>query len=129
MSEDLEFLASHCGPHNTDLIRRGMDCDLSLAEALKAVVAALSQSEWLDIATAPKDQFILLHEDGAIRCGMWEGGKWAPAEIPILVDEVGNRITSRELTLLRSGQRLELSGFLYEPTHWQPLPPPPQDKP
>lgn len=79
-------------------------------------------SEWQPIETAPKDAFILLHEDGAIRCGMWLEGSWQPAEIPILVDEVGNRIVSRELSVLRPGQRLELSGFLYEPTHWMPLP-------
>lgn len=82
--------------------------------------------EWQPIETAPKDEFLLLYEDGMMRCGMWEGGKWQPAEIPILVNEVGNHIVSRELAQLRPGQRLELIGFLYEPTHWMRLPDPPQ---
>ena len=83
-------------------------------------------SEWQPIETAPKDAFILLHEDGAIRCGMWLSTGWEPAEIPVLIDKVGNRIVGPELKRLR-GERLELSGFLYEPTHWMPLPAPPSD--
>lgn len=78
--------------------------------------------KWQPIETAPKDEFVLLYEDGAMRCGRLEGGKWAPAEIPVLVDEFGNQIVSREIAMTRPGQRLELSGFLYEPTHWMPLP-------
>ena len=81
--------------------------------------------DWQPIETAPKDEFLLLHEDGAIRCGMWENNKWVPAEIPVLVDEAGNRIVSRELAMLQPGRSLELSGFLYEPTHWMRLPDPP----
>ena len=81
--------------------------------------------EWQPIETAPKDAFVLLYEDGAMRCGMWEGGKWAPAEIPILIDKVGNQLVGREVEEYR-GERLGLAGFLYEPTHWMPLPEPPK---
>lgn len=82
--------------------------------------------KWQPIETAPKDEFILLYEDGAMRCGMWEGGQWVPAEIPILVDKAGNHLVPRDVRELR-GEELRLSGFLYEPTHWQPLPNPPAD--
>lgn len=83
------------------------------------------ESKWMPIESAPKGQFVLLYEDGAMRCGMWLGNGWEPAEVPVLIDEVGNRIVSRELEKFRN-ERLELSGFLYEPTHWMPLPDPPQ---
>lgn len=83
--------------------------------------------EWQPIETAPKDEYILLHEDGATRCGMWESGKWTPAEIPVLVDPVGNRMVPREVAELKPGYSLELSWFLYEPTHWMPLPDSPKD--
>jgi hypothetical protein len=85
-------------------------------------------SEWQPIETAPLNEFLLLYEDGAMRCGMWSilEGRWEPAEIPILIDKVGNRLVSREVEEFR-GERLELSGFLWEPTHWMPLPPPPRD--
>lgn len=81
--------------------------------------------DWQPIETAPRDAFVLLYEDGAMRCGMWESGRWVPAEIPVLIDAVGNELVSRQLEELR-GERLRLSGFLYEPTHWMPLPAPPQ---
>lgn len=80
--------------------------------------------EWQPIETAPKDEFILLFEDGMMRCGMWEGGKWEPAEFPVLIDAVGNHLVSRELEQLR-GERMELSWRIHEPTHWHPLPEPP----
>ena len=80
--------------------------------------------EWQNIESAPKDEFVLLYKDGAMRCGLWEDGKWVPAEIPILIDKVGNQIVSRELEQLR-GERLALAGFLHEPTHWMRLPEPP----
>ena len=79
---------------------------------------------WQPIETAPKDEFILLYEDGMMRCGMRENGQWEPAEIPFLVDQVGNRIVNRDLEQLR-GETLELSGRIREPTHWMHLPPPP----
>lgn len=81
--------------------------------------------DWQPIETAPKDEFILLYEDGMMRCGLWENGGWHPAEIPVLIDKSENMIVSRELQALR-GERLILSGFVYEPTHWMPLPEPPQ---
>lgn len=80
---------------------------------------------WQPIETAPKDEFILLFEDGMMRCGMWEGGKWEPAEFPVLIDKVGNRLVSRELEQLR-GERMELSWRIHEPTHWHPLPDAPE---
>lgn len=83
-------------------------------------------SEWLPIESAPRDEFILLYENGMMRCGMWEGGRWEPAEFPVLVDPVGNRIVNRELTKLWPGYSMELSRRIYEPTHWMPLPSPPK---
>lgn len=86
--------------------------------------------DWQPIEIAPLDEFLLLYEDGAMRCGMWNSrlGKWEPAEIPVLIDKAGNRIVSRELEMLR-GERLDLSGFLWEPTHWMRLPEPPRSQP
>lgn len=82
-------------------------------------------SEWRPIETAPKDAFILLYDDGMMRCGMWEDGKWTVPEFPVLIDKVGNRLVSRQLEQYR-GERMELSWTILEPTHWMPLPLPPR---
>lgn len=78
--------------------------------------------KWQPIETCPSDGFFLLHGDGAIRA-MWrfEGGEWEYPDIPILVDEVGNRLVAREVKELRS-ETLTMTGLPFEPTHWMQLP-------
>lgn len=57
---------------------------------------------WQPISTAPKDQAILGHNDGMIRIVMWESGQW-----------------------VQIGATIEAGWF--SPTHWMPLPEPPED--
>lgn len=59
-------------------------------------------SEWQNIETAPKDEMILAYADGMMRLLIWDG-RW-----------------------LQVGARIEPGWFM--PTHWQPLPPPPQER-
>ena len=63
---------------------------------------------WQPIETAPKDQFILLwvKEDGSRWLAKWQGGNWYG------VDELG----------------LTRCSSTYEPTHWHPLPRPPEPR-
>ena len=58
-------------------------------------------SEWQPIETAPKDELLLGYADGMMRLVMWEGGAW-----------------------VQVGATIEEGWF--EPTHWMPLPEPPQ---
>lgn len=59
--------------------------------------------EWKPIETAPKDALILGFEDGAMRLVLWENG-W-----------------------VQVGATIERGWF--EPTHWMPLPSPPEPHP
>lgn len=58
--------------------------------------------EWQPIETAPKDGMLLGFYDGMIRLVLWDSG-WA----------VVGRMTDR---------------YWFSPTHWMPLPPPPENK-
>lgn len=58
-------------------------------------------SDWQPIETAPKDKMLLGYEDGAMRLIFWERG-W-----------------------VQVGATIERGWF--EPTHWMPLPPAPED--
>lgn len=81
--------------------------------------------EWQPIETAPKDGFFLVYRDGAMRT-MWRyEGRWENPDIPVMVTEFGDKLVSNETERVY-GRRLETSGGIYEPTHWQPLPEPPQ---
>lgn len=73
------------------------------------------------LSPPPEDGFYLAFEDGAVRTMMFELGRWEPVEIPVLVDRAGNEMVPREVAELR-GERLKISGSLYEPTHWMDLP-------
>jgi hypothetical protein len=84
--------------------------------------------DWQPIDTAPKDGFFLVHSDGAIRTMFRYQGEWSLPDIPVLVNEFGDHMVSREV-YEAYGKTLEISGVIREPTHWQPLPSPPSDKP
>jgi hypothetical protein len=61
-------------------------------------------SEWRSIRTAPEDQLILLYEYGDMYAGKWEsiGGYWSSfCGQPVIAEP--------------------------EPSHWMPLPDPPED--
>ena len=74
--------------------------------------------EWQPIETAPKDDLVLLYDNGAMRVGFWENGQWTQPAIPALRDEYGDYIPPTK-------GRLVLCDCLYQPTHWMPLPEPP----
>jgi hypothetical protein len=81
-------------------------------------------SEWQPIETAPQDGFFLVYEDGAIRTMWRHEGKWELPDIPVLVNEYGDRMVSSDVQKAY-GKTLSISGAIYEPTHWQSLPEPP----
>lgn len=83
--------------------------------------------DWQPIETAPKDRFIMLYEDGAMRLAFWASKGWTQPAIPILVTEAGNRFTSYDIRSRRPKETLILSDCLHEPTHWMPLPKPPTE--
>jgi hypothetical protein len=60
--------------------------------------------DWQPIETAPREELILAYAGGMMRLGMWENG-----------------------VLVQVGATIEQGWF--EPTHWMPLPAPPEVKP
>lgn len=56
---------------------------------------------------------VLVHEDGAIRCMLWEHGSWESTSIA--KNMWGDTVP---------GVRVRDTG-VYQPTHWMPLPDPP----
>lgn len=78
-------------------------------------------SEWQPIETCPQDTFCLVHEGGAIRTMYRSGGVWQPTAI--IVDQWGQGVDPT-----RVGVTVRETG-VYEPSHWMPLPEPPDDGP
>ena len=84
--------------------------------------------KWLPIETAPKDGFMLVHEDGAIRARMRICGDWHNTSYPAIVSAPhGDVIVGADAAnLLPTGSVLVLrDGCCENPTDWMPLPPPP----
>ena len=85
-------------------------------------------TEWRLIETYTNDDgLVLLHEDGALRVAFRENGKWVQPAIPIMLNEYGDALVSREVAIHYPGRSLSLSDCLYEPTHWMPLPETPKE--
>ena len=93
---------------------------------LRAALAAKSVPDgWQPIETAPKDGYMLVHEDGAIRALMRVNGEWKQTAYPeiislpfgdVIVGEGANR-------MLPTGYKLAIrDGCCENPTHWMPLP-------
>lgn len=72
----------------------------------------MGMDKWRDIETAPRDGFVLLWLPGRVRCavGQWDNDKFSKRPRPFW-----NWHTSRE------------ECRVFSPTHWMPLPPPPQE--
>ena len=81
---------------------------------------------WQPISTCPETGFFLVHEDGAIRTMMRYEGKFELPDIPVLVNEFGDRLVSREV-FDAYGKTLQISGCIREPTHWMPIPDAPEE--
>jgi hypothetical protein len=77
-------------------------------------------TEWRDIETAPKDELILLYDNGAMRLAFWEGGKWTQPAVPVLQNQFGDYLGAGDIG--RPELKLVLSDCLYAPSHWMPLP-------
>ncbi len=82
--------------------------DLHRYENAHAVLTAMAQQRWLPIESAPKDgtNVLLLNRKGNIAAGLWQQESW----------------------WLRGGSYP--NAFFNDhhgPTHWQPLPPPPEE--
>lgn len=75
---------------------------------------AASAPQWRPIAEAPKDGTVILLLDADHSCPSVYAGKWAPDDI---------------CDWMFIGQDNELNGFLrrYPPTHFMPLPQPPEN--
>jgi hypothetical protein len=87
-------------------------------------------SEWKTIESAPKDGFMLVHEDGATRALLRHNGVWEKSCYPAIVSHPWGDVIVGEDTkrFLPPGYRLEArDGCCESPTHWMPLPPPPTD--
>ena len=85
---------------------------------------------WLPIESCPATGFFLVYEDGAIRTMFRIDGVWKSPAYAALVSEswpddavVGNDAKR----LLPPGYRLAVREICIDPTHWQPLPPPPTE--
>lgn len=87
---------------------------------------------WQPIETAPKDGYMLVHEDGAIRAMLRVGGEWKQIGYPAIISHpFGDSIVGKDAErILPAGYRLELrDGCCESPTHWMPLPSPPAPQP
>lgn len=74
-------------------------------------------SAWQPIETAPKEGYILVY--GGIWQGDWAGGNEPPDPLISLVDA----------KTFYHPHGLYYSTWINNPTHWQPLPPPPAADP
>ncbi len=101
-------------------------------KAIRAAIAAQPQAPaWQPIETAPKDGFMLVHEDGAIRAMLRINGQWKKLGYPALIEPHfgGVLVGNDALRVLPAGYRLEnRDGCCENPTHWMPLPAAPQTK-
>jgi len=85
-------------------------------------VAAL---KWQPIETAPKGDFMLVHEDGAIRALFHNSrGEWEKPCYPAIINEWGDAVVGKDTQhYLPARCRLEArDGCCESPTHWMPLP-------
>lgn len=84
---------------------------------------------WQPIETAPQDGYFLVHEDGATRALFRFRGHWQKIGYPAIISNMwGDAIVGDDAKrLLPPGYRLEIrDGCCENPTHWMPLPEPPQ---
>lgn len=84
---------------------------------------------WKSIETAPKDGFMLVHEDGAVRALMRINGEWKKTCYAAIINEYyGDVIVGKDAqNMLPHGYDLAVrDGCCENPTHWMPLPPPPE---
>ena len=85
---------------------------------------------WQLIETAPKDGYMLVHEDGAIRALFRYKGEWQKIGYPaIIYPPYGDVLVGEDAKgILPSGCALEIrDGCCENPTHWMPLPQPPKE--
>jgi hypothetical protein len=101
---------------------------LAVVAALEADLAANQlaiPAGWQPIETAP-DDFVLVHEDGAMRALIHTNGKWKSSSYPALVSIAwGDALVGDAANHLLAplGYRLELrDGCCKKPTEWMPLP-------
>lgn len=81
--------------------------------------------EWQPIETAPYDCFVLVYEDGSIRTMMRTDGDWHSPAYAAIIDQYGDRIVGEDAKRITGCRKLQVCDCIYEPTHWMPLPPPP----
>jgi hypothetical protein len=74
-------------------------------------------SEWRPIETCPQDGLFLVYQDGAMRLMYRSRGEWQATAVA--VDQWGASIA--DIKVRETG--------VYEPTHWMPLPGPPDRAP
>lgn len=102
LSERIEALAAHI----EEMMATGWTSPYATASDLRALLTAAQGQEWRDIASAPRDFTEILATDGdETWIVMWErGAGWWNADHTDAMPD----------------------GLRAEPTHWMPLPPPPQ---
>jgi hypothetical protein len=101
-------------------------CITALRSALEAAVP-----QWRPIAEAPRDGFMLVHEDAAIRALLRIDGVWHKPGYPAIISpQWGDALVGDDARrMLPPGYRLELrDGCCEEPTEFIPLPPAPEQK-
>lgn len=80
---------------------------------------------WRPIETAPRDGYMLVHEDSAIRALLRIDGVWHKCGYPALIEPTWGDVLVGEdaKRMLPPGYRLELrDGCCDNPTHWMPMP-------
>lgn len=82
--------------------------------------------EWFPIESAPADGVFLVHEDGAIRTMFRYKGEWKSLAYAALEDEWGGHIVGEDAKRIAGGRLLKVLDVIHTPTHWMPLPEPPQ---
>ncbi len=101
--------------------------DKALYESMIAAAPPPPKREplWQPIETAPKDGYMLVHEDGAIRALFRSRGVWQKIGYPAIVATPwGDALVGQDAErILPQGYRLEIcDGCCEGPTHWMPLP-------
>lgn len=86
----------------------------TLTAMRKAMAEAMGAGGWQPIETCPKDQRVLLFRAGHIVCGRWDDDRFAAKPRPYWTHDQ-ERLWGRADARKRP------------PTHWMPLPPPPEE--